>query len=176
MTKWKIDSTHTTASFKVQHLGIAWILGHVYGVTGDIDFDPANVSQAKFAAAIDLNTLTTGNTMRDSHLKSADFFDIENHPQMVFESSGVQQLSENDYEIKGELAIRGAAKPVVVKAKYLGETDKTTMDGSIVHVAAFSLQTQLDRRDFGLTWNIELPSGKLLVGNEVYINIELEAI
>lgn len=178
MSKWKIDPNHGTAEFKVQHLGIAWVLGQIYGITGDIEFDPASPETAKFNAEIDLNTLTTGQEQRDGHLKSADFFDVVNHPQMKFESTKFEKVDDKNYKLTGNLTIKDTTKEVEIAAQFLGETDKPAMDGTdnMLHVAAFSLHTKLDRRDFGLTWNVDLPGGKVLVGNEVEIEVEFEAI
>lgn len=176
MSQWKIDTAHATAQFKVKHMGLAWVPGHVYGITGDIDFDPANISNAKFSANIDLTTLTTGMAQRDGHLKSADFFDVEKYPNMKFESTSVEKTSENHFIVKGNLTIKETTKEIEVNAEYLGETEKQNMDGTTSTVTSFILSAELDRRDFGLNWNIDLPGGKLLVGNEAHITIDVEAI
>jgi polyisoprenoid-binding protein YceI len=178
MSKWQIDTAHATASFKVKHLGLSWVPGQIYGITGNIEFEPGNLAAAKFDAEIDLTTLTTGQPMRDGHLKSADFFDVEKYPKMQFESTSVTKVDDTHFELVGNLTIKSTAKEVKITGEFLGETDKTATDGSgaILRVAAFTLHTSVDRRDFGLNWNIDLPGGKLLVGNEVEITVEVEAI
>lgn len=176
MATWKIDTTHATGTFKVKHLGISWVPGYITGISGDINFDPANPELAKFNAELDLNTLTTGLSMRDGHLKGADFFDVEKFPTMKFVSTSMKKIDEVDYLLEGNLTIKDVSKEVEIKAEFLGETDKQNMDGTISHVAAFALKTQIDRRDWGLTWNVDLPGGAVLVGNEVYIEVDFEAI
>lgn len=176
MTNWKIDTAHATATFKVKHLGISWVPGHLTGISGDISFDPENPEASKFTAELDLTTLTTGLEMRDGHLKGADFFDTEKYPKMKFESSSMKKISETDYLLEGNLTIKDVSKQVEIKAEFLGEADKQNMDGTMSHVAAFALKTQIDRRDWGLNWNIDLPGGAVLVGNEVYIEVDFEAI
>lgn len=176
MAKWKIDPAHATAQFKAKHLGIAWVPGNMYGISGEINFDQNNLSEAKFVAEIDASTLTTGLEQRDMHLKGADFFDVENHPKIKFESSNVESSGENSYLVKGNLTIKGISKEVTLEVVFMGETVKFNQDGTSSTVSSFSTETQIDRRDFGITWNIDLPGGNLLVGNEVVIDVNLEAI
>lgn len=176
MTKWKIDTAHATAEFKVKHLGIAWVPGTITGISGDISFNTDNLQESNFSAELDLNTISTGLAQRDGHLKSADFFDVEKFPKMTFKSTSVEKKDESNFIIKGNLTIKETTKEVEVMATYHGQTQKPNMDESMSTVAAFTLKSKLDRRDFGLNWNVDLPGGKLLVGNDVEINIELEAI
>lgn len=176
MSKWKIDPAHATAQFKAKHLGIAWVPGNMYGISGDINFDPNNPSESTFVAEIDASTLTTGLEQRDMHLKGADFFDVENHPKIKFESSSVESSSENTYIVNGNLTIKGITKEVKLDVKFMGETVKFNQDESTSTIISFSTETEIDRRDFGITWNIDLPGGNLLVGNEVIITVNLEAI
>lgn len=176
MAKWKIDTAHATAEFKVKHLGISWVRGQIYGITGDIEFEEDNLEDSKFNGEIDVNTITTGQEQRDGHLKSADFFDVENFPTINFESKGVLGANDNQAKVKGDLTIHGVTKEVELEVTYHGEQIKPNMDGSTDTVIAFTLETKVDRRDFDLNWNVDIPGGKVMIGNEVEIVVELEAI
>lgn len=176
MSKWIIDTAHASAEFKVQHLGLSWLRGQMFGVTGEIEYDPQNPENAKFQGKIDVNTLSTGVEMRDGHLKSADFFDVANYPHIEFMSKSVKMISDKSADVEGDLTIRGTTLPTKIKVDFLGSTEKFEQDGSKKHVAAFTITTKLNRQDFGLKWNVDLPNGKVLVGNEVEVVVEVEAI
>lgn len=176
MANWQIDPTHTTGEFKVQHAGVSWIPGYIRGVVGEIEFDPANPTAAKFSAELDLNTLDTGFGPRDGHLKSPDFFDVAKFPKLKYESASVEAIDATHFKVKGKLTIKDTTKDVELEGEFLGESDKPDMEGGMARVSAFTLKTQLDRRDYGLNWNVEIPGGKLLVGNEVFITVDVEAI
>lgn len=176
MSKWIIDTAHASAEFKVQHLGLSWVRGQIFGVTGEIEYDPQNPAAAQFHGKLDVDTLNTGVEMRDGHLKSADFFDVANHPQIEFVSKDVNMSSDNQADVTGDLTIRGTTLPTNLKVAFLGVTEKFEQDGSSHNVAAFTITAKLNRQDFGLKWNVDLPGGKVLVGNEVEIVVEVEAI
>ena len=176
MAKWQIDTAHAFAEFKVKHMGIAWVTGHMFGVTGDIDYDPENPSQAKFNGKLDATTITTGNEMRDGHLKSDDFLDVDKHQFIEFKSTSVKLDGENDSKVKGELTIRGVTKEVELWVTFEGTIQKPNQEGGMDTVAAFMLTTTIDRKDFGLDWNMELPGGNWMVGDNVDIRVDVEAI
>lgn len=174
MTKWEIDPAHSSANFSIQHLGFAKVSGTIFGVGGNIAFDPENPNDAEFNGVLDVKTLTTGVEQRDGHLKSDDFFDVENYPEITFTSKSVE-ASEDTAKIRGDLTIKGVTKEVELEADLLGIGEKDMGEGP-VEVAAFVLRTKVNRYDFGLEWNMELPSGKLLVGKEVTIEVNIEAV
>lgn len=176
MANWKIDPEHTSATFKVKHLGVAWVRGQVYGADGMVEFDPAKITDTKVNATLSTNTINTGLKTRDGHLLSPDFFDVENYPTISFISTGVEMLGEKTIKMFGDLTIRDKTKSIETKVEFHGTTQKQTSQGDIKDVSAFTLTAEIDRTDFGLVWNMDLPNGKVLVGNEVEIVIETEVI
>jgi polyisoprenoid-binding protein YceI len=175
MATWKIDTNHAFAEFSAKHLGISWVHGSMTNVTGVVEFDPENPEETKFTGEIDATTLDTKMEMRDNHLKGADFLDVENFPKLNFESIETMIHGEHAH-IKGNLTIKGITKEVELEGTFNGIQEKPNQDGSVNIVAAFTLSTQIDRRDYGMNWNVNLPGGGLLVGNEIMITVDIEAI
>jgi polyisoprenoid-binding protein YceI len=175
MNTWSIDSAHSAANFKVQHRGIAWVTGQMVGIKGEINFDTNNIEGSSFKGSIDASSINTGLEMRDGHLKSDDFFNVEQYPEIKFESTAITKLSDTKFKMDGSLTIRDVTKDVTWDVEYLGETEKQNEDGSVELVSAFSATTKIDRTDYGLNWNMELPGGSWLVGNDIKIEVNLEA-
>lgn len=174
MSKWKIDTDHASATFTVQHLGISWVNGQMHGIVGEIELDPADPEAVKFSGTVDTTTIDTGMAMRDGHLKSGDFLDAEKFPTLKFASKSATK-SGDTLKVTGDLTIKDITKEVVLDVIFHGIAQKPT-DAGIIEVAAFSANTEIDRRDFNMNWNVDLPGGKLMVGNEIKINLELEAL
>jgi polyisoprenoid-binding protein YceI len=175
MANWKIDTNHAFAEFSAKHLGISWVHGSMHNITGTVEFDPEKPEQAKFKGEIDTTTLNSGFEMRDNHLKGADFLNIEEFPKLNFESTETQIHGDHAH-VKGKLTIKGVTKEVELEGTFNGIQDKPAEDGSVTTVAAFTLATEIDRRDFDMNWNVNLPGGGLLVGNEIMITVDIEAI
>jgi polyisoprenoid-binding protein YceI len=175
MNTWTIDAAHSTANFKVQHRGIAWVTGQMVGVKGEINFDEEKIESSSFKGSIETATINTGLEMRDGHLKSDDFFNVEKFPEIKFESNSITKLGEATFAMMGNLTIRDITNEVAWDVAYLGETEKTNEDGSVELVNAFTATTTIDRTDYGLNWNMELPGGNWLVGHDVKIEVNLEA-
>lgn len=172
MTSYNIDIAHSSADFSVRHMMVSTVRGSFQDVTGTIEFDPANVAASKVEANIGVASIQTGVADRDAHLRSADFFDAENHPTLHFVSTRVVPTGENEANIEGNLTIRGTTLPVTLKAEYLGEAASPFGDVR----AGFVATTKVDREAFGLTWNVALEAGGVLVGKEIKIELNLEAI
>jgi polyisoprenoid-binding protein YceI len=173
MTKavWNIDKSHSSLEFTVKHMMISKVKGVFNEFDATVEADVNDLTDATVEFSVDLKSIDTRNEDRDNHLRSNDFFDIESHPKMTFVASDIKKKSDNEYDVVGDLSLRGVTKPV---------TFDLTMEG--VHkdpwgneVAGFSGSTKLNRKDFGLVWNAALETGGVLVGEEVKINIELEA-
>lgn len=175
MSKWTIDADHSSANFKIQHRGIAFVTGQMTGVKGEIVFEKDNVESASFNGSISAATINTGHAYRDGHLKGDDFFDAEKYPEIFFETKSVKKVSEDKFSMLGTLKVKEISKEVTLDVTYLGETEKQNEDGTIELVSAFTATTKMDRRDFGLNWNMELPGGNWLVGHEVQIEVNIEA-
>ncbi|MCA9838807.1 MAG: YceI family protein [Trueperaceae bacterium] len=167
---WNIDASHSSVDFKVRHMGISSVKGSFDSFTGTVEMEGEELKGVK--VTIDPSSISTKDAQRDGHLKSADFFDVENHPEIIFESSDVQKLSDDTYKVKGTLTMRGETKPVEFKAE-LGESIK---DPWGMTRAAASVSGKLNRKDWGLNWNQVLEAGSLLVSEEVQFNFDVQAV
>ncbi len=169
---WNIDTLHTGVEFSVRHMMVTTVRGQVHGVTGTIDFDPASPETAAVDATIDISTITTGVPDRDAHLRSADFFNVAQYPAVTFKSTSVKATGENEALLTGDLTIAGVTKPVDLTVTFLG----TQVDTNGKTRAGFEAETKLDREDFGLTWNVALEAGGMLVAREVKISLFAQGI
>src|SRR4051812_41039313 len=142
MATWQIDASHSNVEFSVKHMMISSTKGRFGGVNGTIEFDPANVADAKVDVTIDTTTLDTRDEKRDGHLKSADFFDVEQFPAITFTSTSVRPTGDDTFDIVGNLTVRGITNEVVLKAESQGVG--TSPWGS--EVAGFSATTNIDRK------------------------------
>ena len=169
---WEIDPAHSQATFSVKHMMISTVKGHFNVLSGHLHIDEQNPANSWVDAQVDAASVDTRDTNRDGHLQSPDFFDAAQYPQISFKSTKVEPDGDNEYKVLGDLTIRGVTKPVVFKAEYSGQ-GKDPWGGTRAGLTAI---TKIDRRDFGLTFNAPLESGGVLVGNDVKIEIDLEAI
>lgn len=171
-TTWELDPAHTVVEFSAKHMMITTVKGRFTDVTGVIHADEANRSRSSVEATIKAASLDTRTEGRDQHLRSADFLDVETYPEITFKSTRVEPVDKEHFHVTGDLTIRGTTRPVTLKATFEGR-GKDPWGGER---AGFSATTKIDRRDFGLTWNAALETGGVLVGNEVKIRIEAEAV
>ncbi|MDN3686957.1 YceI family protein [Cyclobacterium jeungdonense] len=170
-TKWIIDPTHSEVSFKVKHLVISTVTGYFREFEGAAETESDDFSNATihFSAAID--SIDTNQKDRNAHLKSADFFDAENHPQLVF-SNGRLEKREEDFAVTGELTIRGTTQPITLKAELGG----IAQDGYGQTKAGFELEGKISRKAFGLTWSAVTETGSVVVGDEVKIFASIQLV
>lgn len=168
---WELDKSHSDVSFSVKHMMVSTVKGRFKSFDATIELDPAAVERSKVEATVDITSLDTQEEKRDGHLKSADFFDAENHPKMTFKSTKVEK-SGDDLEVVGDLTIRGTTKAVTLKGSLEGPA-KDPWGGQRY---GFSLNGAIEREDFGLVWNVALETGGVLVGKTVKIHIEGELI
>jgi polyisoprenoid-binding protein YceI len=167
---WIIDPGHAEVAFIGRHFGLTKIRGRFTGVEGTVIVadEPAD---STVEVLIDMATVSSGNQNRDDHLRSADFFDVEHHPTATFRSIGLQPDGPTA-TLTGELTIKGVARPVSLHVAYVGQaTDPWGNDRAV-----FSASGLLNREDWGLTWNMPLAAGGLLVSKEIVIELELELI
>lgn len=172
MAIWTLDPGHTTAEFSARHMMITTVRGRFAPPTGSISFDPAAAAVASVEAVIDATTLTTGLADRDNHLKSGDFLDVANFPQITFKSTSVEPTSDTTANVTGDLTIRDVTRPVTLNVEFLG-TQKDPWGGTR---AGFTATTKINREDWGLTWNVALEAGGILVGKDITLNLEVEGI
>lgn len=170
MKKWSIDPTHSEIGFKVKHMMFTNVKGLFNDYTADISFtNDLKEADINFEAKID--SIFTNNTDRDNHLKSADFFDAAQFPAIKFKSTEIKG-NGHDYEINGDLTIKGITKPVHFKAEYSGLMTDPWGNTKV----GLNLKGQINRKDFGLTYNAALETGGVLVGEDVKLNAEIQLI
>jgi polyisoprenoid-binding protein YceI len=172
-TTWTIDPVHSIAEFRVRHLMISNVRGHFTGVTGKLTFDPASLADSHVEASIDVATIDTRDPQRDTHLKSADFFEVEKFPTLTFSSSRVTRASGGSVVVSGPLTIHGVTREVEFTVEGPTPPVKDPWGNTRVGVSA---STKIDRREFGLTFNAALETGGVMVGEEVAITLELEFV
>lgn len=171
MTVWNIDTAHTNLGFSVKHMMISKVKGSFSQFTGKIEGNPEDLTRAKVTFNVDMNSISTNNEDRDNHLLSADFFDVEAYPEMTFVSKEIIKTDDDEYELKGDLTIKGVTNEVTFEAEFEGKGVNPWGQ----NVIAFSADGKIDRKAYGLTWNQALETGGFLVGDTIKITIELEA-
>jgi len=167
---YEIDPKHTAAQFKVRHLMISNVKGEFDRVRGSVDFDPANLSSARVEAIIDVASVSTREPDRDAHLRSPDFFDAAKFPEISFRSTSVSTHGEG-YKVTGDLTMHGVTKPVTLEVE---SVSPEINDGYGSLRRGLTAHTHIDRRDFGLNFNIPMDGGGLAVGHSININIDVE--
>lgn len=169
---WKIDSAHSEINFTVRHMMIANVRGRFENFTGSVEFDSENPQNSSVEVQIETSSINTRESQRDAHLKSGDFLDVENYPTMTFKSNRIEVLDENRGRIHGDLTIKDVTKPVVLDTTYAGQAKSPWGTTS----AGFTASTKINRKDWGLTWNVALETGGWLVGEEIKIELEMEVV
>lgn len=172
MATWKIDPSHSEIKFKVKHLVVSTVTGQFDKFDATVEAQKPDFSDAKISFWADVNSINTRNEQRDAHLKSADFFDALNYPELEFTSKSIFKKSESDYEITGDLTIRGTTKEIKLNVTYNG----TVKGFGGTEVAGFEISGKLNRFDFGLQWNALTEAGAIVVSDEVKIEIACEFI
>ena len=168
---WHIDPRHSLAQFSVRHMMLSKVRGQFTGISGTIIDAADDPGRSSVKAAIDVTTLITGDPQRDEHLRSPDFFDVASHPTMTFESRSITGAREQ-FKVTGDFTIRGQTREVTLDVTFNGLGTNPLGQA----VAGFTAVTQLNRKDFGLNWNMALEAGGFLVGDNATIEIELEAV
>jgi polyisoprenoid-binding protein YceI len=171
-TVWAIDPAHTEVGFSAKHMMITTVRGKFTEVTGTIVADESNHANSSVDVEINAASIDTRNEQRDGHLRSADFLDTEHYPTISFKSTGIDVLSADELKVTGDLTIRGVTRPVTLEATINGQ-GKTPFG---TEVAGISLKGEINRKDFGLNWNVALETGGVLVSDKVKIDIEVEAV
>jgi polyisoprenoid-binding protein YceI len=170
--RWEIDSSHSSVHFSARHLVIAKVRGSFARWSGTVQVPDGDFSKATLAVTIDASSIDTGVADRDAHLKSADFFDVAQYPELRFVGKRVQPGSGAEIDVGGDLTIKGITHEVVLHVEQHGQAKDPW--GNLR--AAFTAKTSLDRRDFGLTWNQVLETGGVVVGDRVEIEAEIQAV
>ncbi len=170
-TKWSIDPTHSEVGFKVKHMMFTNVSGKFKTYDAEITTEDDDFTKSEISFSADINSIDTNNTDRDNHLKSADFFDAENHPKLTFKSSSLTK-SGDEYQLTGELTLHGITKTVKLDAEVSGLLKDPWGNTKV----AMNISGKINRKDWGLNWNSALETGGVLVGEDVKLNIELQLL
>ncbi|MDP8989606.1 MAG: YceI family protein [Acidobacteriota bacterium] len=173
MSTYQIDTAHSAAQFKVRHMMIANVKGGFDKVSGTVNFDPANPAASSVDASIDAATISTRDEQRDGHLKSADFLDVEKYPAITFKSKKVTSIGGDSFHVVGDLTIRDITKEVTLNVEELTGEAKDPW-GNMRRGA--TAKTRINRKDFGMNFNVALEAGGFLVGEDVDLTIDVEMI
>jgi len=170
---WNIDPAHSTAEFKVRHMMITNVKGRFSGITGVLTLDQQDVTRSRVEGSIDAASLDTQTADRDAHLKSADFFHVEEYPKLTFASTRVSRTGDGELAVAGDLTIRGITRPVVFNVEGPTPPAKDPWGSTRLGLSA---TTKINRKDFGLVWNAVLETGGVMVGDEVTLTLDLQFI
>lgn len=177
---WIFEPGHTSAEFCVRHMMVTYVRGHFKNVHGSLEFDPNLPALSRVEAVIDARGLWSGEADRDAHLKSPDFLDVERFPEIRFHGSQVRLRGPNEAVVHGDLTIRGVTKAVSLEVHLLGSWQTPWWEDGVDKGprtrAGFLATTRINRHDFGVSWNASLDQGGVVVGDEVAITIDAEAI
>ncbi len=170
-TTWKLDPVHSEVEFGVRHMMISTVKGAFKSVQGTVRIDEETYERSEVDVEIDAASIDTRDEKRDQHLRSEDFFHVEEHPTLEFKSRKVEG-DEQSFRIPGELTIRGVTRPVILEGELLGGGVDPWGNDRL----AFRAETKVSRKDYGLTWNQTLEAGGVLVGDEVTIALEVQVV
>lgn len=171
-TTWAIDASHSSVQFTARHMMLAKTRGRFHNFTGTVQFDEQSPVNSSVNVEIDASSLDSRDEKRDGHLKSPDFLDVANYPTLSFVSKRIEVVDDSHGKIFGDLTIRGVTREVVLDTEYHGQALAPWGTTS----AGFTASTKINRKDWGLNWNVALETGGVLVGEEVAIEIEIEIV
>lgn len=169
---WITDPAHSRIEFVARHMMLAKVRGQFQEYAVTLELDEAHPEAASVEARIKTASIDTREPQRDAHLRSADFFKSDEYPEMTFKSTKIERTGAETAKLHGDLTIRQVTKPVVLDVSYLGASKSPWGTTNI----GFEASTKINREDWGLTWNVALETGGVLVGKEIAINIEAEFI
>ena len=169
---WDLDPAHTRLGFAARHAMVATVRGNFGVFSGVIRIDHADPTRSTAEVHVDAASLTTGNDQRDGHLKSPDFLDAEKYPELVFRSTRAEVVDEDTYKLYGELTVRDQTHPVTLELDFQGSSP----DPFGNQRAGFEGRTTINRKDWGLTWNVAIEGGGILVGDKVKLELDVSAV
>ena len=169
---WQVDKPHTQAAFSIRHLGISFIKGNVQVADAELNLDESNPVNSSLRVRMDMNTFTTHDPNRDGHLKSADLFDVANHPYIEFATKRIEEKGNGKFAVTGDLTIKGVSNEITLDGEYSGPV-KEPFGGK--RKVGFSLRTEVDKKDFDVNWNVPMEGGFMLA-DKVTLDINAQAI
>jgi polyisoprenoid-binding protein YceI len=178
--KWLFEPGHSAAEFRARHMMVTWVRGSFKNVTGSLEFDPVHPRELAVETTIDSSTCWTGEPARDNHLRSLDFLSCERYPEIRFKSTGLVEIGPIDYRLAGDLTIKEVSHSVLLYVKYLGSWKTPWWEDGVDRGpktrAGFTAHTCIDRYDYGVNWNDDMPDGGIVVSRQIDIVIDVEAI
>jgi polyisoprenoid-binding protein YceI len=173
VSTWSVDPTHSSIHFKVRHMAIAWVRGEFRITKGSLRLNDDDMSDSRMEIEIDAASVNSGDPQRDQHLRNADFLDVERFPSIHFRSTQVVSRAGGAWEVLGELTIHGVSRPVGLKVSEVSARVRDPWGNTRIAAAA---SARVSRKEFGLTWNQVLETGGLLVGDEIFIDLDVEFV
>jgi len=170
--EWTIDRAHSMIEFRAKHMMFTTVRGQFDSFEGRLVLDREHPEKSYVEGSVDVNSIDTGDSNRDQHLRGADFFEVERYATMTFRSTRIQRTADNEYKVFGELSIHGITRPITWNV----ETAQLGNDPWGNPRLGFSAETKLNRKDFGLNWNVALETGGWLVSDEIRIAAEIQAV
>jgi polyisoprenoid-binding protein YceI len=171
-TKWVLDETHSELGFKIKHLMISNVSGAFTKFDVKTETAADDFSDARVEATVDVKSINTNNSQRDQHLRNADFFEADTHPNLIFKSTKVERVDSDSFNLYGELTIKNITKPVKLGVEYNGIAKDPW--GNLK--AGFSINGKINRKDFGITYNATMETGGLMLGEEVKISGDIQLV
>jgi polyisoprenoid-binding protein YceI len=169
-TKWVIDPMHSEVQFKVKHLVISTVTGFFKSFEGSLETVNDDFEDADISFALNIDSIDTNQSQRDEHLKSAEFFDAAQYPQITFKSTSFKKTGDDEYDLAGDLTVKGVTKPVKLSAEYGGSTNDFYGNTK----AGFEVTGKINRKDFGLTWDGVTEAGSVVVGEDIKLVINIQ--
>lgn len=180
MPSWMFEPGHTEAEFRARHMMVTWVRGLFKDIHGEMEFDLDDCMSTTFRGEIDATRLWTGEPTRDAHLRSPDFFDVEAYPTISFDGRFAERTGDIHFKAVADLTIRGVTRPVELDVGYLGEWTSPFWVGDAnrgsMRRIGFEASGRVNRHDFGVSWQDELPGGGVVAGSEIHLALDVEAI
>lgn len=180
MSTWILEPGHTEAEFRARHMMVTWVRGLFKDIHGRLEFDWDRLLDTTFEGRMDATKLWTGEPARDAHLRSADFFDVDEHPNVAFAGRFTERVGDTSFKAVADLTIRGETRSVPLDVAYLGEWRTPFWEGDEnkgdMRRIGFEATGKIDRHDFGVSWQDELPGGGRVVSDEIGLLLDVEAI
>jgi polyisoprenoid-binding protein YceI len=170
---WNIDASHSQVTFSIKHMMISTVRGRFDVLSGQLEIDEAHPENSWVEALVDAASINTHDEKRDGHLKSPDFFDVEKYPNITFKSTKVEATGDHEYRVTGNMTMHGVTKVETFTAEYSGIVPKDLFG---MQRAGFNIKGAINRKDYGLNWNVALETGGVLVSEKVNIEIDLAAV
>ncbi|TFE02059.1 YceI family protein [Jeotgalibacillus salarius] len=169
--KWAVDTAHSSVDFSVKHMMISKVKGSFHEFSADVAADPQDLTGADISFSIKVNSIDTRSQDRDNHLRSADFFEVETYPEITFRSTDIKKTGEDEYEMTGDVTIKDVTRQETFKVEYEGSGQDPWGNQKV----GFTADGKINRKNYGLTWNQTLETGGVLVGEDIKINLQIQA-